>query len=64
MKKFALLAFLAVIALAGCDNNSKDTCIKNPTAQGCPRGPANIVSSPSKSWDMSAPTKQKDDQGR
>ena len=63
MKTFALVGFLSVVALAGCDNG-KGKCIKDPTAQGCPRGPANIASSPSKSWDMGAPTKQKDEQGR
>ena len=61
MKKFALVALLSVVALAGCDND-KNKCIKDPTAQGCPRasGNGNIVSSPSKSWDMNAPAKPAD----
>jgi hypothetical protein len=54
MKKFALVALVSVVALAGCDNG-QDKCIKDPTAQGCPRASGNVVSSPSKSWDMNAP---------
>ena len=59
MKKYALVALLSVVALAGCDND-KDKCMKDPTAQGCPRASGNVVSSQSKSWDMNAPAKQSD----
>lgn len=59
MKKFALVALLFVVSLAGCSND-KDKCIKDPTGQDCPRASGNVVSSPPKSWDMSEPTKPAD----
>ena len=63
MKNCILTIILPIIALMGCDGDqNKSKCIKDPTAPGCPRGPANITSSEPKTWnfDKLTPSKNSD----
>ena len=52
MKKYALVALLSVVALAGCNNN-ENKCLKDRAAKGCPLSEENIIRKPSKSWSFS-----------
>ena len=49
MKKYALIALLSVVTLAGCDNN-KYKCLIDRAAKGCPLSEENIIRMPSKNW--------------
>ena len=51
MKKYALIALLSVVTLAGCDNRLR--CVKDRAAKGCPLSEENIIRTPPKSWSFS-----------